>query len=266
MPFLTLNELTIPISTKSGTETLTPLGASGRTLDATLRENAEDTKRMYSFRTTPQVQVNGEGLKRLLNSVLSGFHASWNVDFFTDGKGLPAAVTGAPVISAAGPKFGAGRLLLTAADRLTYAAELPTKFTVMWHVNPGGGYVHRARVFDGVATTLYEDGVVAAGPFPEVTVSAGSVVVGDLVSAFTLDDLVILPFEAASEWLTGDWGVVTQAWSNPPALIANGTMVDDEDLIVKPRVGKITWRPFQDQAAAAWADGGQVIEFVLEEV
>ena len=64
MPFLTLNELTIPLSTKGGTETLTPLGASGRTLDATLRDNAEDTKRIYNFRTTPQVQVNAEALKR----------------------------------------------------------------------------------------------------------------------------------------------------------------------------------------------------------
>ncbi len=266
MPFLTLNELTIPLSTKAGDQTLTPLGASGRTLDASLRDNAEDTKSIFSFRTTPQVQVNAEALKRLLNATLNGFHASWDADFFTDGKGLPGAVTGAPVITAGGDKFGGSHLTLTAADRLTYAAELPTKFTVMWHVNPGGGYVHRARVFDGVATTLYEDGVVVAGPFPEVTVSAGSVIVGDLVSGFTLDDLVILPFQSPSEWLTGQWGVVAQAWSNPPALIANGAMVDGEDLIVKPRVGKIQWRPFQDQAAAAWEEGGQVIDFVLEEV
>ncbi len=266
MAFLKINEQTIPLSTKSGSSTLNPLGTSARTLDASLRENSQASKFSHAFRTTPQVQVNAEAIKRLLNSNFNGYHASWDVDFFTDGKGLPAIETGAPAISAAGPKFGAGRLSLTSADRLTYAAELDAKYTVMWHVNPGGGYVHRARVFDGSTELLYEDGVLDAGPFPEVVVSAGDVVVGDLVSAFTLDDLVMLPFQAPTSWVTGGWGVVTAAWSDPPALIANGTMTDDVDLIVKPRVGKITWRPFQDQAAAAWEDGGQVIEFTLEEV
>ena len=162
-------------------------------------------------------------------------------------KGLPPTTIGSGVAQAATtPKFGAGVLSMPATRTITYTA-LPgaTFYTVAYWAKVGAGnWTHYVTT----GSSFWTNGV-AAGSDPHIGV-AGSVVTvtADGVDTTLIDDLVILPFKAPTDWPAQMYSYGNtdgQPFSDLHRLKIDG-LLNDDNIGTKTVVGRgVSVKPMQ---------------------
>lgn len=267
MAFLTLNEITIPVSVEDTKEEVQYLGEMEHADSGKLLETRQAEVRVFFGKTTLLENAEGEALKRLLKG--QGYHWSFDSDTYSDGKKLAGTEEGTVTAGTASGKFDAHLVLDAetsggAADggRITYGAGLTNKYTVMfWHYN-GSTWDHWAMWDDG---SYWKNGTSTGTTPPGVSVDgSGNLVLGDRTTEYKLDDVVALPFRLATSWLEGELGPPTQAWSDMPHLLMNGDFSNNEQVEVQCREPRVIPQGRRN-TSGTWEKYGHIIQFELVE-
>lgn len=262
MAFLTINELTIPVAAKEGDSGWVPLDDIARGVTGDINRTRIDEKVRHTLRTPVLPQQTGRALMALLRG--HGHNWTYDADLYSDGTGVPVAsgTTSGAGSSTHTTKFG-NYLELSAAEQLTYDINLGSRYTVMFWLWDGvSAWDH--YIFDD-AGNKWKNGATHGSAITEVTVSSNDLVVGDGTNADDVDDVVVLKERIPSAWATGDWGPPTQAFSDLPNLLCDGTLFDDVQTECIGMSVSARLVGFHDTAAAAWDPAGHVLTFTLEE-
>lgn len=248
MPMLTLNEVTILTGVQRANERLEVIGDQARAFDGSWLETRTSEKEVFEIQTSLLSQAEGEALKLLLEG--QGHNWTFDVDRFSTGKGLgPSAGAAAGTITAGG-KFGK-YIALAAAEQVTWPTGFgnPTTndYTILLFEDVGAPWDRWAiKNIQGVVTKFL-NGVSSGAATPFVSVdTSGDITIGDGVGAFDIDDLVFVPFAMPDSWLVTGGGLdaPTRAFSNLPALEADGDFVNNQIIEVQGRNVRIRARRF----------------------
>ncbi len=232
MPFLTVNEITVPTHVRRANERLEVVGDQARAFDGSWLETRTAEKRVWEFQTPILAQAEGEAWKRLLEG--QGHNWTFDVDRFSDGKGLGPSVGPAVGTITGGGVFGSF-MRLAATDQIIWPTGFgdpaTNDYTILLYEDATGVQDRWAiKNIQGVVTKFL-NGVStgAASVFVSVD-SSGDITIGDGVGAFDIDDLVFVPFAMPDLWLETGGGLdaPVRAFPNLPALEADGDFINNQ--------------------------------------
>lgn len=259
MSYLTLNGIEIEVaqSQKRG-HLIDRLGVESRALDGTLVRTEISSKREWAFITTPQVLATALAIEGLIEG--RGYNWTFDADLYADGKGLINSAGTTSGAATASGKFS-NRLDIGSTEQLTYpvgAADPPGWTFMVYRLD--GTWKHYAMNSNG--TEWENGGTVAGGTIVWVSVSGANLLVGDGANAYSLDDLVFLPYVVPAAWITGTFQSRTAAFSDLPALTMSGDIVGGESITVQGRVTGVEFTEFENSGLA----DAKIIGFSLKEV
>lgn len=248
MPMLTLNEVTIGTRVRRANERFNVVGDQARAFDGSWLETRTSEKRIWEMQTPPVSQSVGEAFKRLLEG--QGHNWTFDTDRFSDGKGLgPSAGAAAGTVTGGG-KFGS-YMALAAAEQITWPTGFgnPTTndYTILLFEDSAAPWDRWAIKNVQGSVTKFLNGVSSGAATPFVSVdTSGDITIGDGAGAFDIDDLVFVPFAMPDAWLVTGGGLdaPTRAFSNLPALEADGDFMNNQLAEIQARNVKIRARRF----------------------
>ena len=277
MPFLTINSITLPIALGSSAYDRKKIGEMTRAIDGTILKTVTAIKNEWQMTTAPKIATTAEALASLVDG--EGYSWSFDVDLYSDGKGLgKSASTGATRTTASpAPKFGAGQLNLAATTgTITYPTNLGSYWTVMvWRSINAGAWNHWIVRNSNGTVLSWLNGVADAAAIPSwMSVAAGSLTLANTSgTADQYDDLVALPYLIPSDgtatasvdnWAP-TWGTLTAAFPALPKLSIGGTMLRNSvALTVQGETTRMKNMGFQ--SGGAWQANGKTMDFRIEEV
>lgn len=250
MPMLTLNEITVPTHVRRANERIEVVGDQDRAFDGSWLETRTAEKSVWEIQTPVLAQVEGEAWKQFLEG--RGHNWTFDADRFSTGKGLgPSAGASAGTITGGG-KFGS-YMALSAGEQITWPTGFgdpaTNDYTILLFEDSGAPWDRWAiKNVQGVVTKFL-NGVSSAAATVFVSVdSSGNITIGDGAGAFDIDDLVFVPFAMPDLWLetSGGLDAPTRAFSNLPALEADGDFVNNQVVEVQGRNVRARARRFPE--------------------
>lgn len=238
MPMLTINEVTIPQSADSGTESFEVIGDLDRAYDGTWRESRTSEKRRFDVRTTVLAQDVGEALKLLLQG--RGHVWSFDSDRYSS-KGLGPSTGAAAGTITGGGKFGS-YMALSAAEQITWPTGFgdpaTNDYTILLFEDSGAPWDRWAIKNVQGTVTKFLNGATTGAATPFVSVdSSGDITIGDGAGAFDIDDLVFVPFALPDSWLETGGGLDNPARAFPllPRIDIDGDLVNNQVMLAQGR-------------------------------
>lgn len=204
MPALAFNGLSVPVSVTGADSTPDVLEDAGRTVGGFMVRSRRAVVQSFKGTTIPVSATLADDLSGILTARMD--HWSWDDSTYweySEGGIGPAAGTGGTYATTTpSPKYGTGYLEVGAGFYWTAGTTISGAWTVMLWTYESGAWHHYAKTSTSV---YYKDGVAFAGPVPFVTVTGGTVRVGDTSSVATqyFDDMLVCFWVASADMVAG---------------------------------------------------------------
>lgn len=267
MPFLEINEITIPVKANSVRETTNLIGFDARSHRGSEISEIRNQLKSWKVETPPLEWTVAEALEALL----LGSGDNWSFEDAGSGnawqyssKGRPhsGSISGASRTTSTS-QFGTASLQLTNGSEVRWQLENMTRWTALfWRRVAAGAWQHLATTSSGL---YYLSGAVTGSAHLSVVTVVGGLLTllnNQGVTSF-YDDLVIIPAILPATWIASAAARTTR-WPTLPQFELGGTLVNDD---VLPAIGRDVQSDLVivNDGAGAYQNNRKTMEFSIKQ-
>lgn len=256
MSFLTINGAALPVKNASPSDGFEDAGEQVRAYAGNLLRDNIYSKIPINFETTPLNFIDWFRWVQLLRGEGDVWHFDEAGAYEWSSKGVGNQTESGTIAETVTAKYGGRAIDISAASSVSWDNVLDASgnwTALVWRDNGVGGYKHYAETSGG----LYQlDGISVGGSegwFTTISVGTGFKLQNTGGSAVKFDDLVIMPFDAPTEWLQAFHTThAIQAWTNLPTVLVQGDIFGAGSLEVQLQNSSIRDKFIQAAVDGSW--------------